>query len=182
MKKLLFPALLAAGVMLGQNNPNAAPVTAPEDVKFLWGLLKVNVLEAADKMPEAGYAFQPTNGERNFGGWVAHVADTQMMYCSVAAGQPRVLNAGKMTKKADLVAALRTSFDVCEAVYAGTNEANTGQITPNFRGPRPRISVLYANISHTNECYGNMSVYLRLNGIVPPSTEIQKAGVPVQKK
>ena len=181
MKKLCYLTLLCGSALLAQNNPDAAPVTSVQDVKYLWGLLKYNVLEAAEKMPEAGYAFQPTNGERNFGGWVAHIADTQMMYCSVAAGQPKQLNAGAMMKKADLLAVLKTSFDICEAVYAGTTEANAGRITPNFRGPRPRISVLYANISHTNECYGNMSVYLRLNGIVPPSTELQKAATSNKK-
>jgi hypothetical protein len=149
---------------------NAVP-SASMSIKQSYNGIKMNLTKAADKMPEDGYGFQPTKEERNFGAWVAHVADTQMGLCSGVAGAKKSINAGSKTSKADLVAALKESFDTCDAVYDGLTEANAGDAVPSFRGQAARIAVLANNVAHDNECYGSMAVYLRLKGIVPPSSE-----------
>jgi hypothetical protein len=150
---------------------NGAPPSAANGIKNSYKGIKTNLMKAADKMPEDGYSFQPTKEERNFGGWVAHVADSQMSTCSKIAGAPKSINAGAMTSKADLVAALKESFDTCDAVYDALTDANAGDAVPSFRGQGARIAVLAQNVAHNNECYGSMAVYLRLKGIVPPSSE-----------
>jgi uncharacterized damage-inducible protein DinB len=122
-------------------------------------------------MPDDAYAFQPTPQERTFGGWVAHIADAQTGGCSRILGTPKTPNAGSKTTKSDLVAALKDSFDTCDAAYAALTEANANDTVPSFRGPAPRLAVLAFNVAHDNEGYGSMSVYLRLKGIVPPSSE-----------
>ena len=141
------------------------------DIKQAYNQIKNNLTLAAAKMPEEGYSFQPTKEERNFGGWVAHVADSQTTTCSRIAGAQRTLNAASKTSKADLIAALKESFDACDPVYAALTDANAADAVAAGRAQRPRLTVLAGNISHDNECYGSMAVYLRLKGIVPPSTE-----------
>lgn len=140
--------------------------------------VKTNLLAAADAMPEDGYAFIPANGERNFGGWVGHVAQAQLGTCSRIAGQTpdqatmtmlQGVASGTNASKADLVAALKKSFDACDAAYNGLTDANAGDAVPG-RGNNSRVAALAGNVAHDNECYGSMAVYLRLKGIVPPST------------
>jgi uncharacterized damage-inducible protein DinB len=153
-----------------------APPSVAADLKQSYSGIKNNIMVAAEKMAEADYSFQPTAPERNFGGWVAHVADAQLGACSRIAGAPKQPNAGSKTSKADLMAALKESFDACDAVYEGTTDANLNDPVPSFRGQTPRVSALYGNIAHDQECYGTMAVYLRLKGIVPPSTEAMARG------
>jgi uncharacterized damage-inducible protein DinB len=141
------------------------------DIKQAYNNIKNNLTLAAEKMPEDGYSFQPTKEERTFGGWVAHVADAQMTTCSRIAGTSVTPNAASKTTKADLVAALKASFDACDPVYAALTDANAAEAVAAGRAQRPRLTVLAGNIAHDNECYGSMAVYLRLKGIVPPSTE-----------
>ena len=93
--------------------------------------------------------------------------------CATAAGETKSSGGVEKNKtsKADLVAALKDSFDTCDAAYAALSEANANEPVQSFRGPMPRLAALAGNVVHDNECYGSMAVYLRLKGIVPPSSE-----------
>ena len=133
--------------------------------------LKSLLTRAADAMPEDSYNFQPTAPERNFGAWVAHVADSQMATCSAMTGARKNLNAGSKTSKPELVAALKESFDACDTAFDALTDANAAEPVPGFRGEQPRLTTLFSMLSHDNECYGSMAVYLRLKGIVPPSSD-----------
>jgi len=166
---MLVASLLSSPVFAQQATP-----TVSAAIKQGYKAIKDNLMKAADKMPEEGYSLQPSKEERNFGGWVGHVADAQMTICSAIAGAPKKIDAGSKTSKADLVAALKESFDACDAVYDGLTEANGNDPVPFFRGQLPRLAALANNIAHDNECYGSMAVYLRLKGIVPPSSEPRK--------
>jgi hypothetical protein len=151
---------------------DAAP-SVSAGIKMAYAGIKNNITKAADKMPDDGYAFSPTKEERSFGAWVGHVADVQMLICSRAAGSPKTIDAGKMTSKADLMAALKQSFDTCDAVYDSLTDTNLAKPVPGFRGQQALAVALAGNVAHDNECYGSMAVYLRVKGIVPPSTEAQ---------
>jgi DinB superfamily len=151
-----------------------APAQVPSNVdaiRQMYNGIKSNLLKAADQMPDADYSFKPTPEQRTFGGWVAHVADAQTGGCSRALGTPKTPSAGSKTTKAELVAALKDSFDTCDAAYAALTEANASEPVQGYRGPTPRLAALAGNVVHDNECYGAMAVYLRLKGIVPPSSE-----------
>lgn len=149
---------------------NQSPSTA-EAIRQQYNVVKNNLLKAADKMPDDGYDFKPTAEERSFGGWIAHVADAQTAGCSRAVGTAKTPSAGSKTSKADLVAALKDSFDTCDAAYGALTDANASDTIQSFRGPTTRLAALAGNVAHDNECYGAIAVYLRLKGIVPPSTE-----------
>ena len=154
-----------------QAQPKGAPLDLAGDLKQNYTAGKTKIMAAADQMPEAGYAFQPVPEERNFGQWVAHVADLQAQWCGGVTGDTKQLGAASMTSKADLVAALKTSFDMCDAAYDGTTAANANDNVQTFRGPRPRVSWLWFNVAHNEESYGSMAVYLRLQKLVPPSSQ-----------
>jgi hypothetical protein len=156
--------------------PKGGPRTQVDDLKQSYNQIKNLLTRAADDMPEAGYSFQPTPEERGFGGWVAHVADAQAGGCGRASGNAQNLGAAQMTSKADLVAALKKSFELCDAVYEGTTDANANDPVQGFGGTVPRISSLYGNIAHDQECYGSMAVYLRLQKLVPPSSQGRGGG------
>ena len=167
MKKFGLTALLVVAAGLQAQTPDAVV----QDLQRQWQGIKNNILAAAEAMPEDGYSFKPTPDVRAFGGWVGHVADAQIGTCSGIAGQRQNLGAEqKMTTKAELLDALKKSFDACDAVYMATTVANHDEGVAGFGGQTPRLSSLYGNIAHSQECYGSMAVYLRLKGIVPPST------------
>jgi hypothetical protein len=170
-------ALLFAATLHAQNAPSG-PASLSDGIKQQYNSVKTNLLAAANAMPDDGYAFSPTNAERNFGGWVGHVAQAQLGTCSRIAGLTpdaatmtmlQGVSNGTAASKTDLVAALQKSFDACDAAYNGLTDANAADPAPG-RGNNSRLSALAGNVGHDNECYGSMAVYLRLKGIVPPST------------
>ena len=169
MNRMSVIVLVAAGSTVLQAQ---SPAPLKTELKDQYTQVRNLITRAAEKMPDDGYAFQPTKEERNFGGWVAHVADSEMRICSTLAGAPKNIDAGSKTIKADLLAALKEGFDACDAVYDATTDANLNEaVTLGRGGPRTRAALLVADIAHNNECYGTMAVYLRLKELVPPSSE-----------
>ena len=156
--------------------PKGAPADFAQDLNQNYTAGKTKIVAAANEMPDAGYTFQPTPEERNFGAWVAHVADVQAQVCGSVTGNAKQLNAGQKTAKADLIAALKESFDICDAVVGGTTMANRDESVQTFFGPRPRGSWLWFNVAHNEECYGSMAVYLRMQKLVPPSSQGRGGG------
>ena len=141
------------------------------EVKQLYTGIKNNLMKAAEKMPEADYSFKATPEVRPFGQLVAHVADSQMRGCAAVKGEKVNPNAASKTSKADLVAALKESFEYCDGAYDALTDATATQMVTTFRGQRTKLAALYGNVSHDNEMYGTMAVYMRLKGLVPPSSE-----------
>jgi DinB superfamily len=176
MKRYALMMMGLAGLLAAPLVAQAPPPTpsVPDAIRAQYNGIKNNLLKAADKMPEDAYDFKPSPEERSFGGWVAHVADAQTAGCSRALGNPTGGGAASKTSKIDLVAALKDSFTTCDAAYAALTDSNASEPVQSYRGPTPRLAALVGNIEHDNECYGSMAVYLRLKGIVPPSSEPRK--------
>lgn len=128
---------------------------------------------AAELMPEAEYGFKPTEAVRSFGEIVAHVADSQYAFCSIVLGDegPTPDLEGPTASKADLMAALEEAFAYCRRAYDGLDETAASEMV-QFQGrPTPRLAVLYVNQIHSIEHYGNLVTYLRMNDIVPPTSD-----------
>jgi uncharacterized damage-inducible protein DinB len=149
------------------------PITASE--KGFYGVVSGEVIAAAEKMPEENYSFKPTPDVRSFGQLVGHVADAQYLFCSMAIGEPNAPKAIEKTKtsKPDLVAALREGVAYCNKAFGGMTDAQGSQMIKMMNFDVARLTVLSVNTAHTDEHYGNMVTYLRLKGIVPPSSEKQ---------
>ena len=124
-------------------------------------------------MPEADYGFQPTPEVRTFGRLVGHVADAQFGMCSSVLGEKPPMSGIEKSKtsKADLVEALKASSEFCDKAYDGLADAQAAEMVKMFGRDRSKLGVLYFNIAHDNEHYGNMVTYMRIKGMVPPSSE-----------
>jgi uncharacterized damage-inducible protein DinB len=162
---MIFAAALAGGCALqAQTNPLIA------ESKRAYTAIKTNLTKAADKMSDENYNFKPSPETRTFGATIAHIADTQMRTCSAVKGEQKQADAASKTAKADLVAALKASFDECDAAWDSITDANAEQAVPG-RGQRSKLGALVGNTVHDNEEYGYLAVYMRLKGVVPPSSE-----------
>ena len=148
---------------------NANPLSA--EVKQMYTGVKNNLVKMAEKMPEEHYAFKATPEIRTFGQLVAHVADSQARTCSALNGEQKAVNAASKTAKADLVAALKESFAMCDKAVDSMTDAKAAEMIAMGQRQSSRLGALARMVSHSNEEYGYMAVYLRLKGIVPPSSE-----------
>jgi uncharacterized damage-inducible protein DinB len=164
--------------------PAAAPIANPAitGLKWPWTRVKDITVRAAEKMPEALYGFQPTPEVRTFGQLVGHLADSNVMLCSMALGEKKEPWTVEKTKtsKADLVAALKESITVCDRAFAqGDADLATG--VNLFGVDTNRFALVGLIIGHEFEHYGNMVTYMRVKGLVPPSSEAPPAKAPAPK-
>ncbi|HWZ33744.1 MAG TPA: DinB family protein [Bryobacteraceae bacterium] len=132
------------------------------------------ILRSAEKMPEESYSFKPAPRVRTFGQILGHIAEEQYLFCGTAKGEQRAADVeGTKTSKADLIAALREAFAYCDSVYDSLNDATALQVIGSGAKTRTRLKVLWGNTIQDNLHYGNLITYLRIKGLVPPSTEGQ---------
>jgi uncharacterized damage-inducible protein DinB len=143
--------------------------------KTMHASIRRNLADAAEAMPAEEYAFKPTPQVRSFAELVGHVVNANFFFCSMAKSEksPATTNYEKATEKAVLVKGMNESLAYCDSAYAETTDANFQQMV-KVAGPRPqetaRGAMLMFNTTHNNEHYGNIVVYMRLKGHVPPST------------
>jgi len=143
--------------------------------KAMHATMRRDLAEAAEAMPAADYAFKPTPEIRSFAALVGHVVNANFFFCSQAKGEPppNKENFEKVADKAALVKGINDALKYCDDVYNGTTDTNFSSLI-TMAGPEKkqasRGSVLVFNTAHNNEHYGNLVVYMRLKGHVPPST------------
>ncbi len=174
MKRLM--AAVAAAVLFVPSfahaqNPMMTAVKAQHD------MAKGVLLKTAEKVPENLYEWRPTPDVRTFAQLIGHVADASNFFCSSASGEkPSAVSAEKtMTTKAQLSKALADSFAFCDKAIAGMDDAKGMEAIKFFAGGMTTRGMLLAfNTTHNYEHYGNLVTYMRLNKIVPPSSEGQK--------
>jgi DinB superfamily len=161
-----FSILLFAGGLLAQD---ANPLST--ELKQNYNQQKSALLAEADRMPDDGYAFKATPDVGTFGSRVAHVADAQFMICSAVKGETKKADTAGKTSKVDIMAALKASFDYCDGAYDSLTDATATQTVKVFGHAETKLSALWGNLGHDEEMYGYMAVYLRLKGLVPPTSE-----------
>jgi uncharacterized damage-inducible protein DinB len=185
-KWCFFVAVVAVAPLnlLGQEKPqvSAAPPANPITVseKGIYSFVIGAVVRAAEKMPEENYSFKPTPEVRSFGQLVGHVADANYMFCSQASGETNPMKGIEKTKtsKADLVSALKDAVAYCNKTFDSMTDAKGSQMVKLFNFNLARLTLFSLNTAHTDEHYGNMVTYLRLKGIVPPTSENPPAQAP----
>jgi uncharacterized damage-inducible protein DinB len=194
MKKTVLALLLcaAAAPLLAQEAKPAAPaVAAPAadpamtGLKVAWNRVKDISVRAAEKMPEEHYGFQPTPEVKTFGQLVGHLADAQFMMAGMALGEkPPAVDAEKTKKtKAELVAALKDSVAYMDKAFALSDAAASAPVKL-FGMDTNKFAVIGLAIGHGWEHYGNLVTYMRIKGVVPPSSEPRPAASapPAEKK
>jgi epoxyqueuosine reductase QueG len=156
-----------------------APQPAPAnplvtEAKGSYTNVKNNILKAAEKMPEENYSFSPTKEERPFSQVIAHIADSNTRSCGLVKGEQKTPDAESKKTKADLQAALKASFDLCDAAFDAQTDTTAVERITAGRGQRARLSILWGNTGHDMEQYAILSGYMRQKGLVPPSSEPRK--------
>jgi len=168
---ILYLPITLAALVAGASTANAQNNPLTGDLKRFYNGSKDAIMRAAEKMPEADYAFKPAQTERNFGEEVAHAAEFQMVFCGAAKGEKAPNPAAGKTSKADIIAALKSSSDYCDAIYNSLTDASASETVKLFGRDITKMGVLYLNVIHNNETYGTMVPYMRIRGIVPPTSE-----------
>lgn len=167
----LLAALLVASPLSAQmdHGDNSMSLAA---IKGLHETVSGFITAAAEQMPESEYSFAPTPEVRTFGQMVGHVANASAMFCAGAMGvQPEQRpDAEKLMSKDAIVSALKSSIQYCDAAY-GMDPMKVDEEVSFFGQKHTRLSVLAFNMGHNFEHYGNLVTYLRMKGMVPPSSQ-----------
>jgi uncharacterized damage-inducible protein DinB len=170
----VFAAAAAAAAIVSGAHPLAQSASLKSDFVKEWAGQKDTLVKIAEAMPENKYSFKPTPAQRDFGGHVMHIAQINMMVLKTLGGKTAApaINE-KAVSKADTIKAMSASFDYGTAILnEQTDQTMAGSIQgPPWMGPSTRARIYAFLIGHTQDTYGQMVVYLRLNGLVPPASQ-----------
>lgn len=171
-RSVLTLLLVVAAPVHAQQAAAANPGLGVGAVKGMWQAMTNYILAAAEQVPEKDYAFRPTHDVRTFGEMIGHVAAAQAMICAAALGEKAGEEDFEKTAKtkAALIAALKTTTQYCQRAYAQVDAA-TAASTTLFGNTMPRMNALALNAAHNAEHYGNLVTYMRIRGMVPPSSQ-----------
>jgi uncharacterized damage-inducible protein DinB len=165
---LLLAAFLPATYLCAQSSDAMS-----KGNKMIYTSVKNNILKAAQAVPESDYGYKPAATVRSFGELVAHVADGQYEFCSGALGdtsEHASVEKGKKSKT-EIVDALKMAFAYCDKAYDGMTDAHAADEVSFFGQKMTKINILTFNTAHTDEHYGNIVTYMRMKGLVPPSSK-----------
>jgi hypothetical protein len=154
--------------------PSKNPVT--DAVREIFARQQKNLNAAVDEMPADKFGYSPTPAQMPFGHLVVHVAMSNIELCSKAGSMPPPpMKPAPETEKDRLQALLTRSFLFCEAALNQVDDSKHGNPVEIFGGKQ--TSIAYALIALTNgwaDHYSEAAMYLRLNGLLPPTAEPKK--------
>ena len=182
MRRVILMAVILCGAAMPAaaqtsdgNYSDALSTSLASSAKLMHATIRRDLSESAEAMPAEEFAFKPTPQVRSFGELVGHIANANFFFCAQAKGEksPATANFEKAADKATILKGLNDSLAYCDGAYAATTDANFQepvQMMGPGAGKTGRGMLLMFNTTHNNEHYGNLIVYLRLKGHVPPST------------
>jgi uncharacterized damage-inducible protein DinB len=151
----------------------AGSSTVKEDLLKDWQAQKKTMMEIADAMPADKFDYKATPAERSYGEQVMHVAQVNAGLLKAVGGKATGPTfTPKPTTKEQMIKALEDSYDYGTALLQEQTEASVCETIngPKFLGPSSRARIFWFLMGHSMDIYGQMVVYLRLNGIVPPAS------------
>lgn len=171
---LLSLGVAAAGLAQGRGRGGApACTTVACDIQGDWGRTYALLIGVAEAMPEDKYGAKPTPPQQTFGERLMHVAGIDLKLLGGLGGKTPAPSVNLEAKsKADIVAALRQVSEYGAALLKEFNDQQLTERVPGlFMGPTAsRLRIAYFSMSHSQDIYGQLVVYLRLNGITPPAS------------
>ena len=177
---VIILAVLVVGVPVPAQRPAVVRKTIPESLDYMWKQIAVDFTSLAEAMPEAKWTFKPSEGEfkgvRTFAEQVKHVACSNEGWAKQMSGHESIPlhcdtggpNAAKT--KAEIVDYLKRSFQLIETEIAATNADNLLQPAAGPYAGSNRLEAASAALWHTTDHYGQLVLYVRMNGIVPPAS------------
>ena len=176
LSALVFAMCVIPSVSATQQMPAPAGQTFTLAKEMLAGyqMTQTNLAEAAQKMPDEHWEFRPTPDIKPFGQLVAHAALAQFRNCATLRGEDNPKKDEKeeaRRSKTEAIALLKASTGYCDPPMSALSDSAMSEQTK--MGPNQVAKGLFPAmvITHGAEMYGTMAVYLRLKGIVPPTTE-----------
>jgi uncharacterized damage-inducible protein DinB len=180
MKALVIPALLllaaSGAAQTTTTQPTPAPVKNPVSsaLRDLLPGRQKNTVAAVEAMPADKFNYKPTADQVTFGHLVAHMVESNNLFCSKAAAvpSPKAEETKESDSKDKLVSALKASFDFCSDALSKMDDSKLGETTELFGGKqfsRAFVSMILA--SSWADHYAEAAMYLRLNGVLPPTAK-----------
>jgi uncharacterized damage-inducible protein DinB len=168
--KLFAAAVCLAAVASAQDAPTNPLVMVSKNV---YAISKTDILRSADKIPDDLWSFQPTKDVRTVAQLFAHIAGAQYEFCGVAVEGKAVMKDFEKTAttKADIMSALKEGFAYCDGAYDKMTDASAAEMVSFFNMKITKLGAMDFNTAHNMEHYGNLVTYMRIKGIVPPSSE-----------
>jgi uncharacterized damage-inducible protein DinB len=162
--------LLGCSAVLWAQTKN--PVT--DVVRQILPRRQKNLIAAAEEMPADKYSFKPTAQQITFGALVVHVTESNNFLCAKATDseEPKSAKLSETDDKDKLVAALKASFDFCSSALAKADDSKLGDPVELFGGQKQtRAFAFFAITNDWADHYSAAAMYLRLNGMLPPSAQ-----------
>ena len=181
MRQRTYVLLVGAVIVLTSSRAAGQRATLSTDVVKDWNAQRATMMRIAEAMPEDKFGYRATPAERSWGEQILHVAGGNVFPMKFLNGktQAPTINAAdlvvfglKASTKAEYLKALNDSFDNGEAALKEFSEAALTDTVqgPPWMGPSTRVRMIYDAISHCQDIYGQLAVYLRLNRVVPPAS------------
>ena len=167
-------AIIGAATAAAQAPQGSMSASGPAaEVQRAYNGLKPNILKAANNMPDDSYTYKPTPDIRTFARVVNHITEAQTRACGAVngSGAPSTTVPPETATKAAIVEALQASFATCDKAFASITDANATEMLPLGQNKRSRLGLLWGTVSHDNEQYATLALYMRLKGLTPPSSE-----------
>jgi len=165
--------LLAATAALAQDKN---PVTSV--VKQILPRQQKNLVAAVEEMPADKFSYKPTEQQMTFGHLVLHIVESNNYLCSKIGDLPEVKAAVPLKEsdgKDKLVEALKASFDFCSTALNKVDDSKLADEVELFGGRKgARAFALIALTNDWADHYSSAAMYLRLNGMLPPTAQPKK--------
>ena len=173
MKRVVLAGVLVSAALVTRS---VAAQSANLNAELLkdWTDQKAMMMKIADAMPEEKFSYKSTPPQRDYGQQILHIAGGNIMYLQFFGGKATAPTVNRTaTAKAEILKALADSFDYGTALIREQTDQSMMQTiqTNQYLGPSSRARVIYFLLGHTWDIYGQMVVYLRLNGVVPPASQ-----------
>jgi len=137
-----------------------------------------NLVAAAEAMPANKHGYKPTEQQMTFGHLILHIIGSNNHLCSTIGNIPEVkpeVSLKESDEKDKLVAGLKSSFEFCSTALGKVDDSKLGEEVDLFGGRKgPRAFALIALTNDWADHYSSAAMYLRLNGILPPTAQPKK--------
>ena len=168
---------LTAPLLAGQAPPQPRPPqTYATYLQGQYANIKRNIIGSAEKMPAEHFSFKPVPEVMSYAELLTHIVETQYAYCNTVkgGGNPGAGKDFKITDKTAVAQLVKESFAYCDDAFAAVTNENTLEMITAGAAPNQRqlarANQLTQLVVHGNEHYGNLVTYMRIKGIVPPSS------------
>lgn len=170
---ILFTLLACSCALFSQEAKNPVSTVVRETLTRQ----RANLVAAVEEMPADKFAFKPTDQQETFAHLALHITKANNFFCSKIedAPEPKTDSLKDTDSKEKLVDALKASFDFCEAAVTKCDDSKMGDPIEAFGGHKePRAWAWIALTSNWADHYAAAAMYLRLNGLLPPTAQAKK--------